>query len=338
MPAALDFNLPWLLLLAPLALLPLLRQRADTLSYSYLPWLPADRAGRLMGALWRAMGVLALLATIVALAGPGLPETQVLRTGRGAEILVLMDRSRSMDERMLPADWRNIDPLLRRHQARSRGPQKGQVARELLSKFVAQRPDDRFSLMFFSTRPLHVVPFTQRDEVVQAGIAAAGVGRGLADTDMARAIQAAIKEFEGRAYTGSRIILLVSDGAARLDDETQAAIASGLQRNRITLNWIYLRSVNSPLLDSDAAESESTPEIGLHRFFKTLRTPYAAYQAESEEELTQAVEDVGRQQNYPLDYFERVPRHDLTRHCLVAAALACLALVVFRALLLRRWR
>jgi len=333
-----DFNLPWVLLALPLALLPLQRQRADTLSFSYLPWLPSDRAGQVLGWLWRIVGVVALFASVVALAGPGLPETQVLRTGRGAEVLVLMDRSRSMDERMLPADWRNIDPLLRRHQATSRGPQKGQVARDLLAKFVRQRPDDRFSLMFFSTRPMHVVPFTQRDEVVQAGIAAAGVGRGLADTDVARALGAAIKEFEGRAYTGSRIILLVSDGAARLDDETKVAIANGLQRNRITLNWIYLRSVNSPLLDSDAAESESTPEMSLHRFFKTLRTPYAAYQAESEEELAQAVADVSRQQNYPLDYFERVPRRDLTRHFLAAAAAACLALVLFRSMLLRSWK
>ena len=30
---------------------------------------------------------------------------------QGEEIVVLMDRSRSMDERMLPADWRAIDPL-----------------------------------------------------------------------------------------------------------------------------------------------------------------------------------------------------------------------------------
>jgi hypothetical protein len=30
---------------------------------------------------WRALGVLAVLAVVIGLAGPGLPETQVQRTG-----------------------------------------------------------------------------------------------------------------------------------------------------------------------------------------------------------------------------------------------------------------
>ena len=183
-----DLAQPWALLLLPLALLPLLRSRRDTLPFSSLAWLPADRMGRIAGFAWRALGVLAILSTVLALAGPGRAETQVMRTGRGAEILVLIDRSRSMDDRMLTSDWRALDPLVVRAQAWSRGEQKGAVARKLLSKFVAERPDDRFALMFFSANPIPVVPFTQHDEVVQAGITAAGVGRGLSDTDVGWAL------------------------------------------------------------------------------------------------------------------------------------------------------
>src|SRR5262245_22441902 len=92
-----DFAQPLFLLLLPLALLPLLRRRADTLAYPSVAWLPRDRAGRLLGLLWRALAVSAMASTIVGLAGPGQPGAEVVRSGRGAELLILMDRSSSMD-------------------------------------------------------------------------------------------------------------------------------------------------------------------------------------------------------------------------------------------------
>src|SRR5262245_35658846 len=183
MTSLLAFEYPWVLILLPLALLPLLRRRRDTIAFPSIAWLPPDRAGRIIGWLWPVFAVLALASSIVALAQPGRPQTQVQRTGKGAEILVLLDRSRSMDDRMLPANWRELDPSLLLYHL-GKGRQKAEVARELLSQFVTRRPDDRFSLMYFSNRPLSVVPFTQHDAVMQAGIAAGAIGRGLADTEV----------------------------------------------------------------------------------------------------------------------------------------------------------
>jgi mxaC protein len=331
-----DFAQPWLLLLLPLAALPLLRNRRDTLGFSYVSLLPRDRLGQWLGWLWRACAVVALASAIVALAGPGRSQMQVLRTGHGAEILVLMDRSRSMDDKMLPSDWRTIDPLSRLAHT-SRGPVKSRVARELLAKFVAQRPDDRFSLMFFSTRPMNVVPFTQHDEVVQAGIAAGAAGRGLANTDVGRALVAAINAFERREYSGSRIILLVSDGGTFLDENMRHLIRLGLQRNRVSLYWIYLKAYNSPDLHSQAPLNDAAPEVALHRFFQSLSTPYRMYDAEVQEDLANAVADVGRQQNLPLDFVEQFPRADYSRNFVVIAALACALLLIGRVLLLRSW-
>jgi mxaC protein len=331
-----DLAHPWLLLLLPLAALPLLRSRTDALGFSNLAWLPRDPIGRLAGWLWRALACLALASAIVALAGPGRSQMQVTRTGHGAEILVLMDRSRSMDEKMMPSDWRTIDPLSRLAHL-SRGQQKSAVARELLEKFVVQRPDDRFSLMLFSTRPMNVVPFTQHDEVVQAGIAAGAAGRGLSNTDAGRALLAGIAEFDHREYTGSRIILLVSDGGAFLTDPIRKLIRSGLQRNRISLYWIHLKSYNSPPLDSEGVRADAAPEVALHRFFTTLRTPYQVYEAEDPEGLAKAVAEVGRQQNFPLDFVEQFPRADYSRVFVAIAAVACALLIGGRAVLLREW-
>jgi mxaC protein len=296
--------------------------------------LPADPLGRFAGFLWRAFAVLAMLSIVLGLAGPGRPETQIARTGYGAEILVLMDRSRSMDDRMLPSDWRTIDPLSRLHRL---GPQKAAVARDLLAKFVAQRANDRFALMFFSTRPMTVAPFTEHDEVVHAAIAAGAAGRGLSSTEVGRALIAAAEEFDQRAYSGSRIILLVSDGGAHLDDSTRRRIATALKRNRIALYWIHLRSYNSPLLDAADARDEA-PEIALHRYFQTLPTPYRAYEAEVPADLAAAIADVGRQQNFPLDFFETTPREDYSRYFFALAAIGCVMLLSYRALTLRSWR
>ncbi len=333
----LDFTQPWVLLFLPLAVLPFLRARSDTLSFSYLPWLPSDPAGRIAGWLRTACAVLAIASVVVGLAGPGRPETQVVRTGRGAEIVVLIDRSRSMDQRMLPSDWRTIDPIIRTQQAWNNGPQKSKTARELLSKFVAQREDDRFSLMFFSGGPLPVVPFTQHDEVVQAGITAGGTGPGLSSTDVGRALIAAIGEFDVREYSGSRIVMLVSDGGAQLDPPTRTRIAAGLARNHVTLYWLYLRSINSPSLESQDTQSDAVAEIAMHHFFQGLRTPYHAYQAEEPKDLAQAVADVGRQQNLPLDYLEEIPRRDYDRLCFGLGALSCLLLLGYSAVQLRGW-
>ena len=52
-----DFAQPWMLLLLPLALLPLLRRRSDTLVFPFVAWLPPDRVGRLLGVLWRALEI-----------------------------------------------------------------------------------------------------------------------------------------------------------------------------------------------------------------------------------------------------------------------------------------
>jgi mxaC protein len=335
----LNLNLthPWVLLLLPLAVFPLLRARSDALLFSHLPWLPADPAGRIVGWLRTACAVAAVVSIVLGLAGPGRPQTEVVRTGRGAEIVVLIDRSRSMDQRMLPSDWRSIDPIIRTQQAWNRGPQKSKTARELLSHFVTQRPEDRFSLMFFSGGPLPVVPFTQHGEVVQAGITAGGTGPGLSSTDVGRALLAAIAEFAARDYTGSRAILLVSDGGAQLDPATRRRITAGMTRNRIALYWLYLRSINGATLDTDTPGGEAIAEVAMHRYFQSMGTPYHAYQASEPKDLAQAVAEVGRQQNLPLDYLERVPRKDYDRVCFGVGAFACLMMLAFSVVQLRSW-
>jgi len=330
---SIDFAQPWALLLLPLAVLPLLRRRRDELSYSSLAWLPTDRLGRAFEITGRVAAVVAIFATVLALAHPGRPEWEVTRIGRGAEIVVLFDCSLSMDDEMVAKGQhpkrRRDSPLRKRN-----------IARDALSRFVERRTQDRFAMLMFGAAPFRVMPFTALPDVIKAGIEAAGVSNGLPGTDLGLGLMAAIAEFDNRPYSGSRVLLLVSDGAAEIDDITRAHIADGMRRNRIALDWIYLRSANWPRLDDDSDEVRPeglVTDVAMHHFFKTLPTSYHVFEAESPDAVTKAVAEIDRQQSLPLEFSELIPRQDYTDDCFVLAMLACLVLIAHRAYLLRSW-
>ena len=331
-----DFNQPAMLWLLPLAGLPLLRRRSDTLVFSSLAWLPADPLGRVLGALWRVLAVAAMGCIVIGLAGPGEAGTQVLRTGRGAELLVLMDRSSSMDA------------VVHLNGAAGNGgfsvtESKAAIVRRLLGDFIAKRPDDRFAFTTFSTSAMPAVPFTAKRDMVDAALAAAAVGRGLPETRMGSALLAAIAQFQGRPYAGSRIVLLVSDGGAQLDAATRQRIEAGLAREKIGLYWIYIRSgPNAPSLVGDAASApagsyDSVDELALHQFFGSLRTPYRLFQTDDAAAMAAAMAEIDRQQNFPLSFHERVPRRDFSGAFYLAALLCCVALWGCFSLQWQRW-
>jgi mxaC protein len=343
-----NFDHGWLLWLLPLAALPLLAASAPVLSNGWLAFAPRDGASRVIGWALRVAAALALAALIVALAGPYRPETTVERIGQGAEIVLVLDRSRSMDQgfasnRSLPAAARGTGPEALDYymtQVRTR-ESKGQAARRLLAEFARLRPDDRFALVAFSTLPIRVLDFTQRAEVVQAAIAAGNIGRGLSETDIGRALGAALDQFEDRPYTGSRIVMLVSDGGDRLDPITREQLTHRLRKLRVSIYWVYLRSTNGPGLTPGAgdapAAAESVPEMMLHSFFLSLPTPYRAYEAADAQALQRAIDDVNRLEKLPIAYAELIPRRELAPWGHGIALLAVLLLLTARCLEIRRW-
>lgn len=326
-----DLEHPALLALLPLALLPLVTRTGDALKFSSLALLPADPSGTWWGRLWRAFAVAAMACIVIGLAGPGSPGARVQRIGHGAEILILFDRSSSMDSIIAPQGVMGAGRP-------SDGETKNGAARKLLTRFVTGRPDDRFALMTFGTSVMPVAPFTDHNQAVLAGLAATGLGRGLPNTNMGAALLAAIDEFRQRSYSGSRIIVLVSDGGATLDQPTRQRIQAGLARQRIGLYFIYIRNNgNSPNLLQAADAVNPTDELALHRFFSSLATPYHLYQAEDSNAIGRALADISGQQNLPLAFFERIPRRDFTPVFFAAAAVACGALLICEFLRIGRW-
>jgi mxaC protein len=347
----LAFDHPAALLLLGLAVLPWLAQPPPTLHSGWLAHAPVDRASAGLDALLRAAAVLAVAALVVALAGPHLPEYNVQRIGRGAEVVLLLDRSRSMDQGFAPgqappADARansaaTLDFYFSQSPARLK-ESKGQVARRLLSEFTAQRPDDRFALIVFSTLPLRVFDFNDKPDFIQAGIGAGDVGRGLSETNIGSALAAALDAFDGRPYSGSRIVMLVSDGGDRLDSDTRERLARQAREQRVSIYWLYLRTASSPSLagsggGNSAEMNDSVPELLLHRYFQSLGVPYRAYEASDTRALERAISDVNRSEKLPIVQEDTLPRRDLGPWAHGLALGCVLLLLAAQALELRRW-
>jgi mxaC protein len=342
----------WLL---PLALWPWFSRSRPALLNAWIAWAPRDRASWWLGRLLPLLAAVAIVALVLAMAGAHRPEYTIERVGKGAEIVILLDRSRSMDQ-----SW-GVNPLARPPGGKTTGPEaleyyaslspsrqrdaKGKVARQLLSDFTAARPDDLFALIVFSTLPLQAMGFTQKDAAIQAAIAAGNVGRGLSETHIGLALQSAFEMFEGRPYKGSRIVMLVSDGGDRIEPDMREHLSRLAQRQRVALYWLYLRSANSPGLQLQAgaaqadtsAAASNVPELQLHRFFESLPTPYHAYEAGDPEALKNAIADVNRLENLPITYQDVAPRRDLTPLCLALALGAVLLLLGARSRQITQW-
>ena len=344
-----SFDAPGWLLLLPLALLPLWAAPRTARANAWLSQLPRDRPSDLLHWGLRAAAVLSLAALVLGIAGPYRPEVQVERVGRGAEIVLVLDRSRSMDQGFagaLPATAvTGTGPEALEHYARLRAAEsresKGKVARQMLSEFAQQRRDDRFGMVVFSTLPMRVLGFTQKPDIIQAAIHAGNIGRGLSETNIALALQAALGFFEDRPYTGSRIVLLVSDGGDRLDVDARARITELARRLRVAFYWIYIRSPRSPGLmpgqPPPDAVADAVPEFFLHRFFESLQVPYRAYEADNPEALRKAIADVNALENLPIRYLDTLPRSELSAWAYAVALAAVLVLLLANWVEIRRW-
>lgn len=321
------FSEPWALLLGLTALLPWFRRGQPALAYSAVALIPADSLSVLIDRLLRLAGVAAVLCLALGIAGPYTKEQWIERVGTGAHIVLLLDRSSSMNENFTG-----------KYLGARASESKSAVAQKLLSEFVARREHDLFAMVEFSAAPIYALPLTQDREAVQAAIAAAG-GRGHGVTNIAPGLAMALDFYSGKPLTGSRLILLVSDGAARIDDETRDRLRQSFQETQSTLYWIYLRNPKGARLsDKPNNPSESTtPEYFLHQYFQELGVPYRAFEAENPEAMRQAIAEVDRLENLPLAYRERLPRRDVSGGCYGAALFFMLLLVAGKAMEVKSW-
>ena len=321
------FSHPWLLWLLPLALMPLVFQRAHSKNYSWLEMLPADPLSDLVGLILKALAVLTLLFVVLGLSAPHTNQQKVERIGVGAQIGLVLDRSASMDDPFSGA----VGVV---------GENKSAAAARLIIQFVKSRENDLMGMVSFSNSAMRVLPLTENKLAMVASVQATA-GNALFQTNIGSGLTAGAELFEKVPDSGSRVVILLSDGAGRIGAEAQQKIRDWYDRMHISLYWIVLRQPGGlSIFDTTykADPDKALPaEIELYEFFKTLRSDFHAYEAEDPKSLQLAIDDINRKEKKPIKYFEKIPGKDLSNICFLIAAIMIVLLLGVKYLEVRTW-
>jgi len=315
------------LLLLPLALLPLLLKGYVAFPHPAIQSMPEDLLSIWLARMWRICGALAISSMSVALAQPYLTEQTVEKIGKGANIMIVLDRSGSMND-----DFGE--------KKAGQAINKMAAARRVLQDMVKQSKNDLVGMVSFSTSPILVAPLSSDHAYVEAALEATEAG-GMGFTAVARGLGMALDFFEGKPVTGGRALLLVSDGGAHLDGKTQDLLRAMFMRQNASLYWIYLRSANGASLKQAPSEEEGInayPEYALHEFFKTINVPYHVYEAENADEVKLAIQDIAHLKNKPTRYVDPVSKKDMSWIFYTLAWLSCLVLLVLHNMEVKQWK
>lgn len=309
----------------PLTLLPLLPQQFRASGHPAVLGFPEDWLVIWVERIWRWLGALLVFSLCMALAKPYLAAQTIEKVGQGAHVMIVLDRSTSMN-----------DPF---GQKKVKGaPSKLDVARDVLKNMVQQSPSDLVGLITFSTSPIFVSSLTSDKTYLQQGLNATQAG-GMGFTAVARGLGMALDYYRDKRKTGARAVLLVSDGGAHLDVETQSMLRNMFTRENAALYWVYLRSNDSVSLNAPTEEGEQLdgyPEYALHQYFKSLNVPYHVYEAENPKALSQAISDISHLKNKPTRYSEPIAKQTLSWVFYVLAWLSCAVLFCLHCMEVKR--
>lgn len=311
----LAFDRPALLWLAPLALLPFASIGQKASAYPSLAIAPRDALSFTVDALLRLLAAVAIAALVLGLADPYRKRVEIERVGEGAHIVLLLDRSVSMDQTF-------ANRLPTEHEE-----SKTAASVRLVKALFAARPHDQFAVVAFSTSPILAMPMTAKREPIMAALDAMN-RPALAHTDIGRGLGLALASFKTDFDLATKVILFVSDGAGVIDRLEQETIRSDALKLGVHLYYLYLRTEGDPgLFEVNALPDKDAP-AALDRFFQSLGVSYRAFEADNPEAIKTAVETIDRLEANPVRYSELTPRRDYGAS---AYAVACAALLILLA-------
>lgn len=337
---ALHFFKPELLWLLPLALLPLISYGVKQFSFPGLEDWPKDFMSDWLRWGVRALAVLTLSCLIIAAAAPFTEGGTVIKVGEGAEIVVVLDRSGSMSEN-LQSNSQSIN---------AKPVSKIEAARKVLLKFMEQRPADTFGIVAFNAAPISVAPLSADREIAKAALKSAE-SNSSGFTALNRALAMGLDYFNGRPFTATRLIMLVSDGDAVIEPADREILKNQFKQYRAKLIWVYVHAgVEKNILDSVIAgdneivtnaqkeEVDINQNVAMNRLFEELDIPYQAFEVNSEAGLQRAVAEIGRATNKPTRYEYRLPRQDYAVYFYLLTMLTLGALFRLKQIEIKVWK
>jgi mxaC protein len=271
---------------------------------------PRDGTSNALDWALRVLAAIPVAALTLALAGLHEGQQTVQRVGRGAHIVVVLDRSLSMDEPFAVVGEKA-------HES------KTAAASRLLTDFFARRPHDSFAIVAFSSSPIQAMPLTAHRDAVAASIAAMSQ-KALANTEIGAGLAIGLKQFDRDAPGAARVLLLISDGAGAIPEQVRDYLRAEMARQQAHLYYLYLRAGDDPPLAEENDDDLSRPS-GLDAFFHRLGNTYAGFEARDPGAAEAAARRIDALESRPITYSETLPRKDLDVVCTRIAAI-CLAL------------
>jgi mxaC protein len=321
-------SFPWVLWFLPLAFIPLIFKETSLQYYSWNEMIPKDRLSSIIAIILKFIASLILITIIVGLSGPHSQQREIEKTGIGAQIGLVLDRSASMD-----------DPFAGNDQSKV-GEMKSAAAARLITDFVNSRKNDMMGMVSFSNSAMYVLPLTDNKNAIIAAVRATA-GNALFQTNIGSGLTTGAELFNKVPDSGSRAVILLSDGAGRIDAATQEKIKDWFGRLKISLYWIVLRQPGGISIFNTSFKARDDealpPQIELNEFFKSLNSPFQAYEAEDPKTLQKAIEDINQKEKKPIKYFEKIPGQDYSTYCFVTAALLMIALLTLKLIEVRSW-
>ena len=322
---------PELLWLLPLCLLPLLSYGVKQFSYPGLEDWPKDKISDMLRWGVRALAALTLMSLVIAASGPFTEGGTITKIGKGAEIVIVLDRSGSMDENLVKQD-----PTIR-----VKGVTRIEASRKVLLKLMDQRPGDTFGLVVFNASPIAVAPLSSDRDIARAALKSAE-SNSSGFTALNRALEMGLDYFKDRPYTATRLILLVSDGDTKIKPEDKTILKDKFKEYRAELMWIYVHTGYDFSLEfeEDISKEDGAvdPNVALNQLFHSLGMPYQAFEVNSEAGLQRAVAEIGQATNKPTRYEYRLPRQDYAIYFYMLAMVLLGVLFWLKQIEIKAWR
>lgn len=212
-------ELLWLLLLLPILAVwrsrwgqPLAIQIPSTMDAQTI----GARSRSKVGGFLVFLGLIALTLLIIALARPRYGKGSSEIEASGIDIILTLDVSGSMEALDFELQGKQVNRL--------------EVVKDVVGKFVGQRPNDKLGMVAFAGRPYMVSPLTTDHDWLSKRLADVKIGQVEDGTAIGSAIASSVSHLKDSSAK-SRIIILLTDGvnnAGAVNPLTAAEAAKAL--------------------------------------------------------------------------------------------------------------
>jgi hypothetical protein len=319
---------PWALLLLPLVVAPFWLKSHQGQMYSWLDIMPQDNFSDIANLVVKGLTSLLLLSIVLGLAGPQGPDQKIQKIGKGAQTVVVIDRSVSME-----------NPFAGDATGGHAAEIKAAAARRLITSFIHARPDDMMGVVAFTNSALHGVKITTNRDAIFAAVNAA-TSAGINQTNIGAGITEAMSLFDDIQSSGSRAIVLLSDGAGKISPRVKQKIQEQITSKKLNLYWIVLREPDDISIfskDQGYTAENMPPVIELDQYFKSLKIKYRAYEADNPTALQSALQDIDAREKNVIQYAVSIPGHDYARDCIILALVLSIFILIVKNLRVHSW-